>query len=310
LRSTVAEFGKNSESTDLIATKNTKKHKEVEKIADPQSKVPSISFLCLFVLFVAIFFPAIHAMSNLDTQPVALITGGAIRVGRAIVLELARRNYRVAIHANTSLDRALELATEINKSGRTATAFGADLRDEDAARAMIDRVRRHFGRLDALVNSAAMWSPTPIAEVMADDVRRFFEVNTLSTFVCCHHAGLIMMEQAGGGAIVNIGDWAIQRPYRDYGAYFISKAAIPALTRMFAVELAPKVRVNAVLPGPVLLPESVSEEERRRAIAGTLLARPGRPENVALAVAALIENDFITGACLPVDGGRTIGNTS
>ena len=145
---------------------------------------------------------------------------------------------------------------------------------------------------------------------MADDVRRFFEVNTLSTFVCCQHAGLIMTEQEEGGAIVNIGEWAVERPYRDYAAYFISKGAIPTLTRMFAVELAPKVRVNAVFPGPVLLPESLSEEERRRAIAGTLLGRPGRPENIALAVAALLENDFITGVCLPVDGGRTIGHTS
>ena len=119
-----------------------------------------------------------------------------------------------------------------------------------------------------------------------------------------------MTEQEQGGAIVNIGDWAVERPYRDYSAYFISKAAIPTLTRMFAVELAPKVRVNAVLPGPVLLPESVSAEERRRAIAGTFLHRAGTPENIAQAVAALLENDFITGVCLPVDGGRTLGETS
>jgi pteridine reductase len=248
-------------------------------------------------------------MSNIQDSPVALVTGGAIRVGAAIVRELATRGYQVAIHANTSLDRAQELATELNNSGHTATAFGADLRDEDATRAMIDRVRRHFGRLDALVNSAATWSPTPLEDVMADDVRRFFEVNTLSTFVCCQQAGLIMTEQEQGGAIVNIGDWAVERPYHDYSAYFISKATIPTLTRMFAVELAPKVRVNAVLPGPVLLPESVSEEERRRAIAGTLLHRAGKPENIAHAVVALLENDFITGVCLPVDGGRTLGET-
>lgn len=248
-------------------------------------------------------------MSEVLDSPVALVTGGAIRVGAAIVRELAARGYRVAIHANTSLDRAQDLATELSNSGHTAAAFGADLRDEDATRAMVDRVRRHFGRLDALVNSAATWSPTPLADVMADDVRRFFEVNTLSTFVCCQHAGLIMMEQDVGGAIVNIGDWAVERPYRDYGAYFISKGAISTLTRMFAVELAPKVRVNAVLPGPVLLPERVSEADRRRAITGTLLGRAGRPENVAHAVVALLENDFITGACLPVDGGRTLGET-
>jgi pteridine reductase len=249
-------------------------------------------------------------MADNQDSSVALVTGGAVRVGRAIVTELARRGYRIAIHANTSLDLAQQLVGELKESGHEAAAFGADLRNEDATRAMIDRARRHFGRLDALVNSAAIWSPTPIADVMADDVRRFFEINTLATFVCCQHAGLIMREQEQGGTIVNIGEWAIERPYRDYSAYFISKGTIPTLTRMFAVELAPKVRVNAVLPGPVLLPENLSEEERRRAIAGTLLQRAGDPTNVALAVAALLENDFITGACLPVDGGRLIGHTS
>ena len=248
-------------------------------------------------------------MSDAKEAPVALVTGGAIRVGAAIVRDLAARGYEVAIHANTSLNLAQELATELNNNGHEVIAFGADLRNEDATRAMIDRVRRHFGRLDALVNSAATWSPTPLDEVVADDVRRFFEVNTLSTFVCCQHAGLIMAQQDEGGAIVNIGDWAVERPYRDYSAYFVSKGAIPTLTRMFAVELAPKVRVNAVLPGPVLLPESLSPQERQRAIQGTLLQRPGRPENIAQAVAALLENDFITGVCLPVDGGRTLGDT-
>jgi pteridine reductase len=215
----------------------------------------------------------------------------------------------VAVHASTSLDRAQELVGKLAEEGHDAAAFGADLRDEDATRAMIDRVRRHFGRLDALVNNAAIWWPTPIDSVAADDVRRFFEVNALSTFICCQHAGLIMAQQESGGAIVNIGDWAAARPYRNYSAYFAAKGTIPTMTRMFAVELAPRVRVNAVLPGPVLLPENLSEAERQRAISGTLLGRPGRPENVAHAVAFLLENDFITGVCLPVDGGRTIGHT-
>jgi pteridine reductase len=248
-------------------------------------------------------------MTDATKSPVALVTGGAVRVGRTIVRELAARGYRVAVHANTSLDRAQELVVELTDAGFEAAAFGAELRDEDATRAMIDRVRRHFGRLDALVNNAAIWSATPIATVAADDVRRFFEVNALSTFVCCQHAGLIMAEQERGGAIVNIGDWAVARPYRGYSAYFMSKATIPTMTRMFAVEFAPRVRVNAVLPGPVLLPENVSQAERQRAISGTLVGRPGRPENVAHAVAFLLENDFITGVCLPVDGGRTLGET-
>ena len=245
-------------------------------------------------------------MNDPTSQPVALVTGGAVRVGRAIVRELAARGYRVAVHANRSLGEAQALVEELRAAGGEAAAFGADLRDEDAVRAMIDRARRHFGRLDALVNNAASWSPTPLETVAADDVRRFFEVNTVSAFVCCQHAGLIMAAQESGGAIVNIGDWAVARPYRNYSAYFISKGAIPTLTRMFAVELAPKVRVNAVMPGPVLLPDSLSADERNRAIAGTLLQRPGKPENVAQAVAFLLTNDFVTGICLPVDGGRTI----
>jgi pteridine reductase len=245
-------------------------------------------------------------MHDPNQQPVALVTGGAVRVGRAIVVELAARGYRVAVHANKSLQLAKGLVEELATTGHEAAAFGAELRDEEATRAMIDKARRHFGRLDAMVNSAAIWSPTPLADTATDDVRRHFEVNALATFVCCRHAGLIMRDQLEGGAIVNIGDWAIERPYRDYSAYFVSKATIPTMTRLFAVELAPQVRVNAVLPGPVLMPESVSPAEQDRAIAGTLLKRAGRPENVAKAVAALLENDFITGVCLPVDGGRTI----
>src|SRR4051794_21452089 len=115
-------------------------------------------------------------MDDSNNQRVALVTGGAIRVGATIVRTLATRGYDVAIHANTSLDRAEELARELSDAGHSAAVFGADLRDEDAMRAMIDRARRHFGRLDVLVNSAAIWSPTPMATAVADDVRRFFEI--------------------------------------------------------------------------------------------------------------------------------------
>ena len=246
----------------------------------------------------------------MNDERVALVTGGAARVGATIVRALADGGYRVAIHANQSLDRATELVDELTQAGHDAAAFGAELRDEDAARSMVDRARRHFGRLDLLVNNAAIWAPTPLALAAADDLRRFFEVNTVSTFVCCQHAGLLMAEQATGGAIVNIGDWAVERPYRDYSAYFVSKGAIPTMTRMFAVELAPRVRVNAVLPGPVLVPEELPAAVRERAVKGTLVQRAGRPENIAHAVLFLAQNDFVTGVCLPVDGGRTIGDTS
>ena len=249
-------------------------------------------------------------MNDAQDKLVALVTGGAARVGAVIVRALAAAGYRVAIHANQSLDRATELVDELAEAGHEAAAFGAELRDEDATRSMIDRAYRHFGRLDLLVNSAAIWKPTPLDSVGADDVRKFFDVNTVSTFVCCQHAGLRMAEQTTGGAIVNIADWAVARPYRDYGAYFVSKGAIPTMTRMFAVELAPRVRVNAVLPGPVLMPEELPATVRERAVKGTLVERAGRPENIAHAVLFLAENDFVTGVCLPVDGGRAIGDTN
>ena len=131
----------------------------------------------------------------------------------------------------------------------------------------------------------------------------------LGTFLTCQHAGLAMVKQARGGCIVNVGDWADVRPYKDYAAYFPSKAAIPGLTRVFAVELGtrnPRVRVNAVLPGPVMLPPEVAGAEREAVIAGTLVKREGGPEHVARAVLHFVENDFVTGACLPVDGGRSV----
>jgi pteridine reductase len=118
-----------------------------------------------------------------------------------------------------------------------------------------------------------------------------------------------MVQQSEGGVIVNFGDWAVIRPYVDYAAYFPSKGAVDAITRSMAVELGsrnPKVRVNAILPGPVMLPSEVGPEERAEVISNTLVKREGTPENVAQAVLSFIENDFLTGVLLPVDGGRSI----
>jgi pteridine reductase len=120
-----------------------------------------------------------------------------------------------------------------------------------------------------------------------------------------------MVKQPGGGCIVNFGDWAVERPYLDHAAYFASKGAIPTLTRTFAVELGtrnPRVRVNCVLPGPLMLPPDLAQGERQLAIDGTLAKREGSPENAAQAVLFFVENDYVTGTCLPVDGGRTIFN--
>jgi pteridine reductase len=246
-------------------------------------------------------------------SPVALVTGAGRRVGNALAVELAEQGFRVVLHANRSRDLADATARQLNsKSGSqdtVAIVLSADLRDETATREMIAAARDHFGRIDALVNNAAIWESKPLELTTAANVRRHFEINTLATFVCCQEAGLIMVEQPQGGAIVNVGDWATARPYRDYAAYFAAKGSIPTLTRTFAVELGlrnPRVRVNAILPGPVLLPEAMSEAERRVTIDATLVKREGSTRDVALAVMFLLESTFITGACINVDGGRSI----
>ncbi|MGI8981202.1 MAG: SDR family NAD(P)-dependent oxidoreductase [Pirellulaceae bacterium] len=245
-------------------------------------------------------------------HPVAIVTGsGAKRVGNAVARALAARGFHLVLHANRSHAEAEETMAELHRAGGQAIALAADLTDEAAARQFVDNAHQHYGRLDVLVNCAAIWKPIRLEDVTADDVRKNFEINTLATFLCSQQAGLKMAAQPTGGVIINIGDWAVARPYLNYAAYFPSKGAIPTLTRDLAVELAarnPRVRVNAILPGPVMLPPDLPREDREASIAGTLVKREGSPEHIAHAVLFLIENDFVTGVSLPVDGGRTIAS--
>ncbi len=246
----------------------------------------------------------------MSPAPVALITGsGKKRVGAAVAEFLARRGYSIALHYRTSAAGAHATADSLVSLGVAVEVFQADLADESEVDTLVDAVFARFGRVDVLVNAAAIWQRKALEEVTAADVKAHFDANALGTFLMCQRVGLKMVEQPDGGVIVNIGDWAEVRPYLGYAAYFPSKGAVTAMTRSFAVELGtrnPRVRVNAILPGPVMLPADLPEEERRRAIDATLVKREGSPHNIAQAVWALVENDFITGVCLPVDGGRTI----
>jgi len=243
------------------------------------------------------------------TGRVALVTGGGRKIGAAVARAFAARGYSVAIHAHASLREARELAAAFSAAGVPALAVTANLRDEGPVRAMVHRVADHFGRIDAVVTCAAIWKPTPLEEVTADDLRAHFDVNCVGTFVVAQEAGAVMVRQETGGAIVTMGDWAIARPSAGYAAYFPSKGAIPALTRSLAVEFAarnPRIRVNAILPGRMTLPPDMEPAARAAAIAATLARREGSPEHIAHAAVFLAENDFVTGICLPVDGGRTI----
>jgi pteridine reductase len=238
---------------------------------------------------------------------VALVTGAGVRVGRAIALGLARAGAHVAVHYHASSGEADETAEMVRALGVEAETFQADLgAGADPARRLLEAVERRFGRLDVLVNSAAIFPRTPFAEIDEDVWDRTMDVNLKGPFFTAWHAaGLI--RRSGGGSIVNIADWAGLRPYVNYLPYVISKGGIVTMTKALARELAPEIRVNAVAPGPVLMPEDMSEAAIGRAIEGTLVKRLGTPEDVAEAVVFLtMRTDFVTGHVLVVDGGRLI----
>jgi len=240
----------------------------------------------------------------------ALITGsGRPRIGNLIARGLADDGYAIGLHYHNSAEHAHHTRDELQQQGHTCHAYQADVGDEASVKQMIDGFHEQHGRIDVLVTTASIWNQKPFAETTADDVLASFRVNTLGTFLCAKAAGLKMAEQSGGGSIIVCGDWAIERPYPGHAAYFIAKGGIPTLTRMLAVELAavnPQVRVNCIHPGPVMFPPDASDEERQEMKESTLTRTAGDPQCMLATVRFLTDNPFITGACIPVDGGRTI----
>jgi pteridine reductase len=248
--------------------------------------------------------------AGMAPQRVAVVTGsGKKRVGWYVADALAARGYALVIHYHRSVHEAAETVAGLQARGVEALSVQADLGDEKAVHLLLRQTLDHFGHVDALVHCAATWQSKPLESITAEDLRYSLETNTVSTFLCGQLFGLAMVGQPEGGCIITLGDWAIVRPYQNYAAYLTSKGAIPTLTRTLAVELGvrnPRVRVNCILPGPVLFAPETPEEQRREAIRGTLVQRAGTPQHVAQAALALIDNDFITGVCLPVDGGRSV----
>ncbi|MFN7290418.1 MAG: SDR family NAD(P)-dependent oxidoreductase [Pirellula sp.] len=248
--------------------------------------------------------------SNSSEPPVAWVTGsGAARVGQQIARRFAAAGYRIVIHAHRSIDKAKDFSDELLNAGIESLIVQGDLADSGFAASSVAKIIDRFGRIDVLVNSAAIWDWKPFEEITHHDVQKQFEVNSLGTFLCSQHAGLAMVKQSSGGSIILIGDWAVARPYANFAAYFAGKGAIETMTKSLAVELAirnPNIRVNAVLPGPVMLDQSISHEQSVRIAQDCLLKRLGTPEDVAEAAFFLSRQKFITGTCLPVDGGRSI----
>ena len=234
----------------------------------------------------------------------ALVTGGAVRVGRAISLALGEAGYDVAVHYGSSAGEAEELASTLRADGRRAIALHADLSLPDAPSSLVGRAAGELGRLDLLVNNAAIFPHSRPEDVAPDEWDRVFALNARAPFFCSQAAARVMPE--AGGCIINISESGSGEAWPGYVPYLASKAALISLTRGLARAWAPRIRVNAVAPGPVLLPDSYDRVEREKAAARTALGRVGRPDDVAEAVLYLDRAGYVTGEVLYVDGGSRL----
>jgi len=226
-------------------------------------------------------------------------------VGRAIVLELARSSFDVAIHYGTSRDEAEEVAGAARAMGVRAMTVCADLTSGREIHAMFDEVTGRFGGLDALVNNAAVFGRTPPSEMNEADFDHHVDINLKAPYLCSVEAFKAMGK--AGGCIVNVSDVAGGRPFSNFVPYCVSKAGLDMLTRSTARAFAPHVRVNAVAPGTVLFRDDEDESTRLKVVSRIPRGRVGDPEDVARLVRFLcLEADHITGAVIPVDGGRSL----
>lgn len=233
----------------------------------------------------------------------ALVTGAAKRVGREIALELARRGANILVHYRGSAQAAEDTAEEIRSLGRQAGTLRADLASVSDIEKMARAVEDSRLRVDVLVNSASLFFKTSLDAPDEKQWDLLLDTNLKGPFFLSARIGRRMET---GGAIINITDWSAQRPYRDYAAYCASKGGLVTLTKSLARDLAGRVRVNAVSPGPVMRPPDMDDAEAHTIAGLTALGRWGTPQDIAKAVAFLAENDYINGQILVVDGGRSL----
>ncbi|HSJ30265.1 MAG TPA: SDR family oxidoreductase [Longimicrobiales bacterium] len=233
---------------------------------------------------------------------IALVTGGARRVGRAFSLALAEAGCDVVVNYNGSADEAAVTAADIERLGRRALPVHADIsRPDDIAR-LVRETEQAFGRLDIVVNNASLFERAPVPDITVEDWDRVLNVNLRGPFFLAQ-AAAPLLRRDGGGLIVNIVDLSALQPWPSFAHHAVSKAGLLHLTRVLARALAPDIRVNAIAPGTVLPPEDTEGEdgsERR------VLARSGEPADVTSALLYLVRSDFVTGENLVVDGGRML----
>ena len=238
------------------------------------------------------------------TRRVALVTGAARRIGAVIARRLHAAGYDVALHARRSRAELAALIAELERTrASSALALEADLDDVAALPKLDSATVDRFGRLDALVNNAAAFFPTPIPDATPPQWDALFATNARAPFFLAQAAAPHLA--AANGAIVNIVDIYAEQPLADHAIYSMSKAALVAMTKALARDLAPDVRVNGVAPGAILWPDAGKSEAAQQAvIERTPLKRIGSPDDIASAVLWLLDAPFVTGEIVRVDGGR------
>lgn len=233
----------------------------------------------------------------------ALVTGGAVRVGKAIALALAQAGADVAINYHSSAAAAMTTVAEIEALGRRAAAIRADVAQGSQVKALVDEAVARLGRLDVLVNSASLWRKTPWAELDEAAWDQLVDIALKGPFLCAKAAAPHLTAH-GDGAIINIVDLSAFVPFPNFMPHSAAKAGLVNLTYALAMELAPAVRVNAIAPGPVLPPPDYTDAQVQTVAKHTLLGRWGTAADVAQAVIFLAQASYITGVVLPVDGGE------
>ena len=236
---------------------------------------------------------------------IALVTGGAHRVGREIAIALAHAGCHLAIHYHNAEKAAKATAADAQEHGGDAAIFRSDLSKLDEIEGLFRFIDSQFGPLHILVNSAAIMKRVAFQEAEKDDWHNTIDLNLKAPFFCIQKAAE-RMRINGAGAIVNVSDIAGLRPWRDYPIHSVSKAGLEMLTKVAARAYAPEIRVNAVAPGPVLKPDEMSDTRWQEIGDALPLQRSGNASDVARAVIFLLENDFITGETLVVDGGNRL----
>ena len=235
---------------------------------------------------------------------VALVTGSAHRVGKSIGTRLAEEGANLAIHYHASASEAENTVEELRHHRIEIRSYTANLTQVDEIKRMFAAIEQDFGRLDILVNSAAVMRRKPFSQVTPAVWAETMDLNLRALFFCTQHAARLMGQH--GGVVINISDIAGLQPWVNFPVHSISKAGVEMLTKVAALAYAPSIRVNAIAPGPVLKPDGMSDQRWQEIGDELPLRRPGRASDVAEAVVFLLKNEFVTGETLVVDGGNQL----